>query len=38
VQRVGYLLKVKQDRIAEYKAYHKAVWPAIVLATRFIRT
>lgn len=30
--RVGFLLKVKQDRIAEYKEYHKAVWPAMLQA------
>lgn len=27
MKRVGFLLKVKQDRIDEYKAHHRAVWP-----------
>ena len=27
MKRVGFLLKVKQDRIEEYKAHHRAVWP-----------
>lgn len=26
MKRVGFLLKVKQDKIDEYKAHHKAVW------------
>ena len=26
MKRVGFLLKVRQDRIDEYKAHHKAVW------------
>lgn len=26
MKRVGFLLKVKQDRIEEYKAHHRAVW------------
>ncbi len=27
MKRVGFLLKVKQDRIEEYKAHHVNVWP-----------
>jgi L-rhamnose mutarotase len=27
MQRIGFLLKVKSDRIAEYKAHHEQVWP-----------
>lgn len=30
MKRVGFLLKVKQDRIEEYKAHHKAVWPEML--------
>ena len=30
MKRVGFLLKVKQDRIAEYKAHHRAVWPEML--------
>jgi L-rhamnose mutarotase len=34
VQRVGFLLKVKQDKLEEYKAHHKAVWPEMLDALR----
>ena len=27
MKRVGFLLKVRQDMIEEYKAHHRAVWP-----------
>ncbi len=27
MKRVGFLLKVKEDRIEEYKAHHVNVWP-----------
>ena len=27
MQRVGFILKVKADRLDEYRAIHKAVWP-----------
>jgi L-rhamnose mutarotase len=27
MQRIGFLLKVKQDMIEEYKARHREVWP-----------
>ena len=32
--RVGFLLKVKPDKIAEYKERHKAVWPEMLDALR----
>lgn len=30
MQRIGFLLKVKQDKIEEYKEHHKAVWPEML--------
>lgn len=30
MQRVGFLLKVKQEKIEEYKAHHAAVWPEML--------
>jgi L-rhamnose mutarotase len=27
MQRVGFILKVKQDKIPEYRKHHEAVWP-----------
>ena len=30
--RVGFITKVKADRIEEYKERHKAVWPEMLLA------
>ena len=27
MKRVGFVLKVKQDRLEEYKEHHKNVWP-----------
>ena len=32
MQRVGFLLKVRPDMLAEYKARHKAVWPDMLAA------
>lgn len=32
MKRVGFLLKVKPDKIAEYKAHHQAVWPEMLAA------
>ncbi len=32
--RVGFLLRVKPDKIEEYKARHKAVWPEMLDALR----
>jgi L-rhamnose mutarotase len=34
VKRVGFLLKVKQDKIAEYKRRHEQVWPEMLDALR----
>jgi L-rhamnose mutarotase len=34
MQRVAFVLKVKADRLAEYKEYHKAVWPEMLDALR----
>ena len=34
MKRVGFLLKVKQDKIAEYKEHHKQVWPEMLDALR----
>jgi L-rhamnose mutarotase len=32
--RVSFLLKVKPEKLAEYKAHHKAVWPDMLDALR----
>jgi L-rhamnose mutarotase len=34
MKRIGFLLKVRQDKIEEYKAYHRAVWPEMMDALR----
>jgi L-rhamnose mutarotase len=34
MRRVGFLLKVKEDRIREYQEHHKAVWPEMLDALR----
>jgi L-rhamnose mutarotase len=34
MQRVAFLLQVKRDKLDEYKAHHKAVWPEMVAALR----
>jgi L-rhamnose mutarotase len=34
MKRVGFLLKVKADRLEEYKQHHKAVWPEMLAALR----
>ena len=34
MKRVGFLLKVRQDKLEEYKAHHKAVWPEMLDALR----
>ncbi|MBI3958036.1 MAG: L-rhamnose mutarotase [Chloroflexi bacterium] len=34
MHRIGFLLKVKQDKIEEYKEHHKAVWPEMLDALR----
>ncbi len=34
MQRVGFVLKVKQEKLEEYKGTHKAVWPEMQQALR----
>lgn len=34
MQRICFLLKVKKDRLAEYKERHKSVWPEMLRALR----
>ena len=34
MKRVGFVLKVKQDRIEEYKEHHRNVWPEMLEALR----
>jgi L-rhamnose mutarotase len=34
MKRVGFQFKVRQDRLAEYKEYHKQVWPEMLEALR----
>jgi L-rhamnose mutarotase len=34
MNRVGFLFKVRQDRLAEYKEQHKQVWPEMLDALR----
>ncbi|MGH2544995.1 MAG: L-rhamnose mutarotase [Ardenticatenaceae bacterium] len=34
MRRVGFLLKVKQDRLEEHRRHHKAVWPEMLDALR----
>ncbi|MBK8050206.1 MAG: L-rhamnose mutarotase [Anaerolineales bacterium] len=34
MKRVGFLLKVRQDRIEEYKEHHRHVWPEMLDALR----
>ena|ERR1700694_2161147 len=34
MKRVGFLLKVKKDKIPEYKRHHEAVWPEMLDALR----
>jgi L-rhamnose mutarotase len=34
MRRIGFLLKVRQDKLAEYKAHHQAVWPEMLEALR----
>jgi L-rhamnose mutarotase len=32
MERVGFLLKVRKDRMEEYKRHHEAVWPEMLEA------
>lgn len=34
MKRVGFILKVKQELIEEYKKHHQAVWPEMLEALR----
>ncbi len=34
MKRVGFILKVKEDRLDEYKKHHKAVWPEMLDALK----
>lgn len=34
MQRVGFVLKVKEDKIEEYKKVHRQVWPEMIEALR----
>ncbi len=34
MKRVGFLLKVKEDKIEEYKKHHENVWPEMLEALR----
>ncbi len=34
MKRIGFVLKVKQDRIEEYKRQHQQVWPEMLQALR----
>lgn len=34
MKRIGFLLKVKSEKIAEYKAHHQRVWPEMLDALR----
>ena len=34
MKRVGFMLKVKKDKIEEYKAHHQHVWPEMLDALR----
>ncbi len=34
MRRVGFVLKVRQDKLAEYKQHHQRVWPEMLAALR----
>ena len=34
MKRVAFLLRVKKDKIEEYKAHHRSVWPEMLEALR----
>ena len=34
MRRVGFILKVRQDKLQEYQAHHKTVWPEMLAALR----
>jgi len=34
MQRTGFILKVKKDKLEEYRQHHEAVWPEMLAALR----
>lgn len=34
MKRVGFLLKVKEEKLADYKRHHQAVWPEMLEALK----
>jgi L-rhamnose mutarotase len=34
MKRIGFIFKVRQDKLQEYKEHHKAVWPEMLDALR----
>jgi L-rhamnose mutarotase len=34
MKRIGFLLKVRQDKIEDYRKHHQAVWPEMLEALR----
>ena len=34
MRRVGFVLKVRQEKLAEYKEHHQRVWPEMLAALR----
>lgn len=34
MKRIGFLLKVKEDKVAEYKKHHENVWPEMQAALK----
>jgi L-rhamnose mutarotase len=34
MRRIGFILKARQDKLEEYKAHHKKVWPEMLDALR----
>ena len=34
MKRIGFLLKVKEDKIADYKKHHEKVWPEMLEALK----
>lgn len=34
MKRIGFLLKVKAEKLAEYRAHHQQVWPEMLAALR----
>lgn len=34
MKRIGFMLKVRPEKLAEYKQHHTAVWPAMLEALR----